>query len=295
MDGFICIDKPVGPSSFSAAQAVRKSLKIKKAGHAGTLDPMASGLLVVALGRCTRLLEHLSLEPKIYEFSVTFGRSTDTLDAEGNVIAESSVIPSSERLAGVLKNFMGAIEQTPPQYSAIKINGTPAYKLARKGVDMEMKSRSITIYDLAMCGYDISEKRADFTVSCSSGTYVRSLAADIVKAADVNAEGFVNKLRRTRTGRFDLSMAVDYQHLSDSINYIIDAGAAFDDPQKVVIDDAQKAEISKGRKIVINSTNPVVGKGGPESILIAFDGAGSLTAVLKRVDGDKYHPEKVFL
>ncbi|MCL2218934.1 MAG: tRNA pseudouridine(55) synthase TruB [Chitinispirillia bacterium] len=294
MDGFICVDKPVGPSSFSAAQAVRRSLKISKAGHAGTLDPMASGLLVVALGRCTRLLEHLSLEPKVYEFSVTFGRSTDTLDAEGNVTAESDVIPSADKLTDVLKRFTGTIEQIPPRYSAIKIGGTPAYKLARKGVDVEMKARAVTIYDLEMCGYDIGERRADFTVGCSAGTYVRSLAIDIVKAADISAEGFVNKLRRTRTGRFDLSMAVDYQHLSDGMNYIINADGAFDDSLKTVIDNAQKSEISKGRKVVI-SGDKSVDNDCSKNMLIAFDSEGALSAVLKRVDGDLYHPEKVFL
>jgi len=256
---------------------------------------MASGLLVVALGRCTRLLQHLSLEPKIYEFSVTFGKSTDTLDAEGNVIAESDVIPSKDKLMDVLKNFKGTISQVPPQYSAIKINGTPAYKLARKGVDVEMKSRTVTIYDLAMCGYDGGEGRADFTVSCSSGTYVRSLAVDIVKAADAGAEGFVNKLRRTRTGRFDLSMAADYQSLSDGINYIIGAGAAFDDSKKVIIDYNQKAEISKGRKIIISNTGFTVDKDDSKSVLIAFDVSGTLLAVLRRIDGDLYHPEKVFI
>jgi len=288
LDGFICVDKPTGPSSFSAAQAARRSLKISKAGHAGTLDPMASGLLVVALGRCTRLLEHLSLEPKIYEFSVTFGKSTDTLDAEGGVVAESDIVPSADRLAGALKNFMGAITQIPPRYSAIKINGTPAYKLARRGVDVEMKSRTVNIYGLDMCGYDAGAGRADFTVSCSSGTYIRSLAIDILKAADAGAEGFVNRLRRTRTGRFDLSMAVDYQHLPDAINYIINAGDAFDDSQKVTLCDTQKEEISKGRKVVINNT-------GPGDVLIAFDRDGVLSAVLKRVDAGLYHPEKVFL
>jgi tRNA pseudouridine55 synthase len=295
LDGFICVDKPTGPSSFTAAQAVRRSLKISRAGHAGTLDPMASGLLVVALGKCTRLLEHLPLEPKIYEFGVTFGRSTDTLDAEGIVTAESGVIPAADSLNGVLKNFLGTISQIPPRYSAIKINGTPAYKLARKGVDVEMKPRAVTIYDLAMCGYDAGEKRADFTVSCSSGTYVRSLAADIIKAADVNAEGFVDRLRRTRTGRFDLSMAVDYRSLSDGINYIINAAGAFDDSQKVTIDDTQKANISKGRSVVIGGGDFAVGEDGPKSVLIAFDEEGALSAVLKRVDGDLYHPEKVFL
>jgi tRNA pseudouridine55 synthase len=292
LDGFICVDKPTGPTSFTVARTVGKSLAARKVGHAGTLDPMASGLLVVALGRCTRLLEHLPLEPKVYEFSVTFGKSTDTLDAEGSVVAESDIVPPADRLAEVLKRFAGSIEQVPPRYSAIKINGTPAYKLARRGADAEMKPRTITIFDVDICGYDAGEKRADFTVSCSAGTYVRTLAADIVKAADAGAEGFVSRLRRTRTGWFDLSMAADYQALSSGINYIINAGSPFEESQKVIVGDTQKAEISKGRRIIVD-TKDAAAKNC--AVLIAFDGAGSLVAVLKRVDGDEYHPEKVFV
>jgi tRNA pseudouridine55 synthase len=247
---------------------------------------MASGLLVVALGKCTRLLEYLPLEPKVYEFSVVFGKSTDTLDAEGNVVAESGVIPSESQLIDALKGFTGWIEQVPPQYSAIKIGGTPAYRLARRGVDVAMKPRVVTIYAVELRGYDKDEKRADFTVSCSAGTYVRSLAVDVTKAADAGAEGFVSRLRRTRTGRFDLSMAANFQSLPDAINYIIDAEDAVNPTQKVVIDDRLKAEVSSGRAVVIDRR-----EGGT---LIAFDGAGALSAVLKRVEGNRYHPVKVF-
>ena len=289
MNGFLCVDKPVGPSSFSVVRAVRRSLNISKAGHAGTLDPMASGLLVVALGKCTRLLEYLPLEPKVYEFSVVFGKGTDTFDAEGNVVAESGVIPSESQLIDALKGFTGEIEQTPPRYSAIKIGGTPAYRLVRRGVDVAMKPRAVTIYAVDLCGYDKGEKRADFSVSCSAGTYVRSLAVDITKAADAGAEGFVSRLRRTRTGRFDLSMAVNFQFLPDAINYIIDSKDAFNPTQMVVIDDRLKAEVSSGRVVAADGWEP-----GGAGALIAFDGAGALSAVLKRVEGNRYHPVKVF-
>jgi len=274
-------------------------------GHAGTLDPMASGLLVVALGQCTRLLEYLPLEPKTYEFSVTFGRSTDTLDAEGNVTAENDVIPSKNQLIDALKKFTGKIEQVPPAYSAIKIGGVPAYRLARKGVDLEMKPRTVTIYNIEMTDYDITTKRADFTVDCSSGTYVRSLAFDIVKAADTAAEGFVSKLRRTRAGRFNLSQAINFSSFDnissfknassyeknasfpDTMNYIITTSNAFDDSVKVTVSDSQKADISKGRPVAVDSDS--------DGALIAFDEKGTLSAVLKRTDGNRYHPEKVFI
>jgi tRNA pseudouridine55 synthase len=254
---------------------------------------MASGLLVVALGKCTRLLQYLNLEPKIYEFSVIFGKSTDTLDAEGNVTAESGVIPSEDLLTGILKNFSGPIQQIPPAYSAIKINGKRAYDLARNGVDVEMKPRSVNIYSINLYGYDRNEKRADFAVSCSAGTYVRSLARDIAKAA--GTLGFVNKLRRTRTGRFDVSAAVNMDLLGDADfvsanakNYIISAWDAFDGGDKTVIANNQKSSISHGREICLAEDKP-------GDVLIAFDEAGSLSAVLKRIEGNRYHPENVFI
>ncbi|GBU23001.1 pseudouridine synthase [Fibrobacteres bacterium R8-0-B4] len=293
MDGFICIDKPVGPSSFSAARAVCKALGVSKGGHAGTLDPMASGLLVVALGRCTRLLEYLPLEPKEYEFTVTFGATTDTFDADGKVTARSGVIPTQEQLVNAMKGFAGEIEQTPPQYSAVKIGGTPAYKLARDGVSVDIKPRTVSIYSLEMRWYDADEKRADFAVSCSGGTYVRSLAVDIVKAANAEAEGHVSRLRRTRAGRFDLSNAVKFDELAAAENYFINVESAFDKDRRVTINDEQKSNISKGREIVINGFDSVHPSGG--DVLIAFDEQGILAAVLKRTDLDRYHPNKVFV
>jgi tRNA pseudouridine55 synthase len=288
VDGFICADKPVGPSSFSAARTVCKALGVSKGGHAGTLDPMASGLLVVALGRCTRLLEYLPLEPKEYEFTVAFGAATDTFDAEGRVTARSGVIPTKNQLTDAMKFFLGEIEQTPPQYSAVKIGGVPAYKMARGGIPVDIKPRTVSIYSLEMRGYDAGEKRADFAVSCSGGTYVRSLAVDITKAANAEAEGHVSRLRRTRAGRFDLSNAVNFEELSNAKNYFINAESAFDRDRMIVVNDEQKANISKGREIAINRDKL-------NDILIAFDDRGVLVAVLKRTDGDRYHPYKVFV
>ncbi len=287
MDGFICVDKPVGPSSFSAVRAACKALGASKGGHAGTLDPMASGILVVALGRCTRLLEYLPLEPKEYEFTVTFGTGTDTFDAMGKVVANSDVIPSRERLIDVINDFLGETEQTPPRYSAVKIGGTPAYKMARNGVSVDIKPRIVNIYSLEMRGYNVDEKSADFAVSCSGGTYVRSLAVDITKTANANAEGHVSRLRRTRAGRFDLSNAADFGNLSAAENYFINAASAFDKDMTIVVTDEQKADVSKGRDIVLSKNFG--------DVLIAFDKFGMLAAVLKKNDEDRYHPDKVFI
>ncbi len=219
---------------------------------------------------------------------MTFGAATDTFDAEGEVTARSGVIPTRERLVNAMKGFAGEIEQTPPQYSAVKIGGVPAYKRARSGVSVDIKPRTVSIYSLEMRGYDADGKRADFAVSCSGGTYVRSLAVDIVKAADAEAEGHISRLRRTRAGRFDLSNAVKFEELANAGNYFINVSVAFDQDINITIDDEQKTNISKGREIVIN-------KDGLNDILIAFDEQGMLAAVLKRIDGDRYHPNKVFV
>jgi tRNA pseudouridine55 synthase len=284
LDGFICVDKPKGPSSFAVTNSVRKVFKTKKAGHAGTLDPMASGLLLVALGNCTRLLQYLNLEPKVYEFSIKFGQSTDTLDAEGSVTASSGVCPSRQQLINIAKQFIGEQEQLPPLYSAIKIGGKPAYKFARQGVDVSLAPRSITVFSLELVGYDDGEAQADFVVSCSSGTYVRSLSRDIIKAA--GAEGFVNKLRRTKTGLFNVDKSVDYQNLENASNYITPPHEAFDDSQKVILNDEQKAAVFFGKDVELDC-------GRNEDFLIAFDKDNELTVVLRKADG-KYHPERVF-
>jgi tRNA pseudouridine55 synthase len=288
LDGFICADKPAGPSSFSAARSVCKALGVSKGGHAGTLDPMASGLLVIALGRCTRLLEYLSLEPKEYEFTVAFGAATDTLDAEGEITARSGIVPTEERLVKAIKSFSGEIEQTPPQYSAIKIGGKPAYKAARSGIAVDIKPRKISIYSLEMRRYDADQKQADFAVTCSGGTYVRTLAVDITKTADAGAEGHVCRLRRTRAGRFNLSNAVNFDNLANAKNYFINPSDAVDTDKKVIINDEQKINVSMGREIVINTDRS-------NDVLIAFDGSGTLVAVLKKNNSNHYHPNKVFL
>jgi tRNA pseudouridine55 synthase len=233
-------------------------------------------------------LEYLPLEPKEYEFTVTFGASTDTFDAEGEITARSGVIPSRDELTGAMKSFSGEIRQVPPQYSAVKVGGVPAYKMARHGVSVDIKPRAVSIYSLEMRGYDAGAGVADFVVSCSGGTYVRSLAVDIVKAAGVGAEGHVSRLRRTRAGRFDLSMAIDFGQLAAAKNYIIVPAAAFAPCVKVVINGEQKADVSKGREVAL-------GGSGGGSVLIAFDEAGGLAAVLKGAGGGRYRPDKVFI
>ncbi|MFP4013281.1 MAG: tRNA pseudouridine(55) synthase TruB [Chitinispirillaceae bacterium] len=284
MEGFLCIDKPLGPSSFAVTSAVRKRLNLKKTGHVGTLDPMASGLLVVALGESTRLIQYLPSEPKEYLFSIRFGVITDTLDSEGKITNTCDKYPGKEQIEDVLSSFTGEQQQTPPLFSAVKIAGTPAYKLARKGKDIALKSRTVTIHSLKLTGHDFAEHTADFSLTCSSGTYVRSLARDM--ARELGTLGHIVKLRRTGVGVFSLKDAVDFAGLDNARNYIISTRNVFGDDVKVTVDEDQKNSLHFGKDIEIPH--------GEKELLFAFDTAGYPAAVLRRVENSRYHPDKVF-
>jgi tRNA pseudouridine55 synthase len=238
MNGWIILDKPVGLGSTQAVGAVKRvcreaGLGKVKVGHGGTLDPLASGVLPIALGEATKLCGRMLDASKIYDFTVKFGTETDGLDAEGAVVATSDVRPTLAEIEGVLPRFTGPIEQVPPAYSAIKIDGQRAYDLARKGDAVEMKARSVTIHSLRHAGLDPAsiaapeewtpdQVRGDergerlqeitLTAHVSKGTYIRSLARDIAHA--VGAVGHVTMLRRTKAGPFDLEQAISLDKLN---------------------------------------------------------------------------------
>ncbi|AWV89553.1 tRNA pseudouridine(55) synthase TruB [Bradymonas sediminis] len=204
MNGLLLIDKPAGISSFDVVRQVRRVGRTRKVGHTGTLDPLATGLLPIVVGSCTKLARFLTLDTKEYDFEMEFGRETTTGDAEGETSKESGWEHVTEdALAQVLGQFRGPIEQVPPIYSAIKINGERAYKLARDGQEVEMKARPVMIESLVL--ESCSLPRARLHTRCGSGTYVRSLARDIARALDSAA--YTTLIRRTRVGDFDLSEA----------------------------------------------------------------------------------------
>ena len=238
MNGWIILDKPVGLGSTQAVGAVKRvcreaGLGKVKVGHGGTLDPLASGVLPIALGEATKLCGRMLDASKIYDFTVRFGTQTDGLDAEGEVVATSDVRPTLAEIEAVLPRFTGPIEQVPPAYSAIKIDGQRAYDLARKGETVEMKARSVMIHSLRHAGLDPAsiaateewtpdQVRGDergeglqeitLTAHVSKGTYIRSLARDIAHA--VGTVGHVTMLRRTKAGPFDLSQAISLDKLN---------------------------------------------------------------------------------
>lgn len=204
--GLLLINKSEGPSSFDVIRTLRKNLRIKKMGHAGTLDPLASGLMIIAVGQVTKLLPHLPTDIKEYHFTIQFGETRTTGDREGEVLESGFRTPQEDELLAVLDSFRGEIEQIPPAFSAIKIDGKRAYELAREGKEVEMKSRKVTIYSLELLNFDADKSAAEMVVSCSAGTYVRSLARDIALSLDSGA--YASRIHRTKVGPFKLEDAL---------------------------------------------------------------------------------------
>ncbi|SCW87867.1 tRNA pseudouridine synthase B [Sphingobium faniae] len=214
MHGWIILDKPHGLGSTQAVSAVKRVLRQSgagkvKVGHGGTLDPLATGVLPVAIGEATKLAGRMLDSDKVYDFTVAFGAQTDTLDLEGRVIATSDHRPTLAEVEAVLPRFTGPIEQAPPAYSAILIDGQRAYDLARAGQQVEMKTRAVTIYSLNIAASEAEGAgvaSATLTAHVSKGTYIRSLARDIALA--LGTVGHVTMLRRVKAGPFTLDMAI---------------------------------------------------------------------------------------
>ena len=223
MHGWIILDKPLGLGSTQAVAAVKRNLRSAgfgkvKVGHGGTLDPLATGVLPIALGEATKLCGRMLDASKTYDFTICFGTETSGLDAEGEVVATSDVRPTLEQVQQALAQFTGPIEQIPPAYSAIKIDGKRAYDLARAGEVVEMKSRGVAIYALSVqqselpSRSDASLKSITLTADVSKGTYIRSLARDIAYA--LGTVGHVSMLRRVRAGPFALNGAISLDKLN---------------------------------------------------------------------------------
>ena len=212
LDGVLLLDKPVGLSSNHALQRAKRALEARKAGHTGTLDPFATGLLVCCLGRATKISTHMLNADKGYVATLRFGQETDSGDLTGNLVTEAPPEfkgVAEEDLLRVLENFRGAIEQIPPMYSALKRDGKPLYEYARQGIELDRPPRPVTIYKLELLSLDGLE--AEIAVQCSKGTYIRTLAQDIGRQLGCGAH--LNALRRTSVGPFMLSDAVELEAL----------------------------------------------------------------------------------
>lgn len=212
MNGLLLVDKPPGPSSFDVVRRVRQVAKMKAVGHTGTLDPDATGLLGVALGKCTKLAQFLVLDEKVYTFEIVFGERTDSDDATGETVETGPTDHlEAETIVAVLPQYVGEIEQVPPSYSAIHIDGKRAYELARAGEEVTLAARPVTVHDLQMTGWNPDESSATFQVRCGSGTYVRSLARDI--GASLGTVAHARSIRRLSVGPFAIERAVAFDDL----------------------------------------------------------------------------------
>ena len=210
MDGILIINKPKGYTSHDVVNKIRKIYNTKKVGHTGTLDPNATGVLPILIGKATKLSEYLLEHDKTYTATIKLGERTDTGDSEGKVIETVKTLsPNKEVVENILKSFLGKQLQTPPMYSAIKINGKKLYEYAREGKQIDVPKREIDIYDIKL--ENIKDLEIIFTVSCSKGTYIRSLCEDI--ASKLNTVGFMKELVRTQVDRFKLNDAYTLEDL----------------------------------------------------------------------------------
>ncbi|NEZ74319.1 tRNA pseudouridine(55) synthase TruB [Clostridium botulinum] len=243
MDGVINVLKPKGITSFDVVRDIRKIAKIKKVGHTGTLDPLASGVLPVCIGKATKIVDYIMEGTKNYRVEMKLGTTTDTYDREGTVLGEKEVSVSPEEVEKAIEKYKGDIEQVPPMYSALKINGQKLYDLARKGIEVEREARKIHIYDICILSIDLPY--VIFDVKCSKGTYIRSLCFDIGKDLDCGAVMW--NLQRLEASPFNIKEAIKLEDLNEENikQYITPIDEALKDYEKLSLN-------KKFEKLVLN-------------------------------------------
>lgn len=250
MEGALLIDKPKGVTSTRVVEEVKKKLG-QKVGHTGTLDPIATGLLILLIGRATRFAWVFQGLPKTYEFIVQFGAETDTYDAEGQVLRTYEGGLDCSRLEGIIRKFVGELEQVPPPYSAKKVKGKRAYELARKGVAVELKPVRVFVYNFELISCNPEDRTASFLVEISSGGYVRSLAHDIGKELGIG--GYVKELRRTKIDAIEVSEAVELEKFLSSENpweYVQPVDRIMRFLPEVKLNSFQAGKVLKGQSIL---------------------------------------------
>jgi len=289
VSGVLVVDKPVGLTSHDVVQIIRKGTGIRRAGHTGTLDPRASGVLVILIGPAVRLSEYVSASDKRYQATIRLGQSTSTYDSEGEVSGEPVDISklSEEAFEDLLQGFIGEIQQVPPAYSAVKIQGKKAYERARNGEQVEIEPRTINVYSLELLEWAPPETVID--VFCSSGTYVRSLANDLGENLGVGAH--LVGLRRTKSGRFTLRDAVSLRRLRDTFatgewsQFLIPASEALGDWPAVEMSADEVDKVRHGHRIPASE--------GSEGWARAITEQGDLVALVEHMEGE-WQPRKVF-
>ena len=245
MFGFLNIYKPKGLTSFDVVAKVRKLTGIKSVGHTGTLDPFATGVLPVCIGKSTKLIEYLP-DDKEYIATVQFGANTDTYDLEGHITQKFDKKIIKEDIEFALKDFEGEIEQFPPIYSAIKVNGKKLYEYARKGLDVEIKPRKVNIVKIELLNFDKNSQAANIKIACSKGTYIRSIAYDLGRK--LGCGGHLSALERTKAGMFNIDTSVKLEEIKNIDDYLINPLDVFSQ-SRYILNEKEKEYVSHGRAI----------------------------------------------
>jgi len=258
INGWININKPLNFSSAKTVYHVKKILNLKKVGHAGTLDPLATGVLPICINEATKTVSFVMSDEKEYMFEITFGEERDTHDAEGEIINTSNKIPTKEEILKSLPQFIGEIEQVPPIYSAIKIKGKRACDLVRKNQEVKLQARKINIFNLKFLNFT-NKNTARFSVKCGKGTYVRSLARDLSKV--LGTYGYISKLERTRVGIFNQDNIISLEKLKELDNldklkgYLITIGEVLSDMPRIDVDSSIADKLRNGVPCKCKSSN----------------------------------------
>jgi len=295
MHGIINIDKPLGITSMDVVRKIRQATGVRKVGHGGTLDPMASGVIPVGIGNATRILEYIVLYDKSYIAHIYLGESTDTFDSEGHIVNTNGTPPNnSDMIDKTLNEFRGEIMQTPPPYSAIKKNGTRLYELARRGQDTYIDPRKAMVHELKIRKY--SPPILELFVRCGKGFYVRSLANDL--GITLGCGGYIKNLRRTSVGKFDITNSITLPKAlitienGDTSDIIQPMGMCLNNFKRVDLSAEETNMIRNGQKIPYKEIYITPG----EPLAAAFEPKGALAAIIMFEDNScEWKPVKVFL
>jgi len=290
VDGWVVLDKPLGLGSTQAVGKVRWLFAAEKAGHGGTLDPLATGVLPIALGEATKTVPFIMDGHKEYRFTLRFGEARATDDGEGDVTATSDVRPIDEAIRTALGRFIGDIEQMPPAFSALKIGGQRAYDLARAGEPVELKPRTVTIDRLELLARPDAD-HADFVVGCGKGTYIRSLGRDLARV--LGTVGHLSALRRTAVGPFREEAAISLPklealgHIPPLLGALVPVATALDDIPALALTGTQADRLRHGQPVLLTRDAP------PSGTLVRAE-TGSKLVALVRSDGAALQPVRVF-
>lgn len=289
VDGWVVIDKPLGVTSTQAVGKARWAFNARKAGHAGTLDPLGSGVLPIALGEATKVIPVVQEGLKTYRFTIRLGEATTTDDGEGEVIARSDARPSDAEVEAAIEPYLGGIEQIPPQFSAVKVEGERAYDLAREGVELDLAPRPLWVESLRLVARPDPD-HAELELVCGKGGYVRAIARDLGR--DLGCHAHVSQLRRTKTGPFTCAHAISFEMLDEirhrgGSEHLLPVATGLDDIPALAVPAAAAARVRNGQAVPVPATGLEYG----DPCWASLDG---LPLAIGTFKAGQFHPDRVF-